>query len=155
MARAAHAASLHEAMYLRLSILSGHTSTYMQDMGTRFEGVLLELEATGGGPTTRGRVLRKRGISTKGEWNKFNSMFKESWKRKAPTSGKAEYKRELLETKLRHIQVSTRPSQTKGKVSGVGGEEERLMTVLYYDLVEKSNHKSKGETDDDDDDESD
>ena len=82
-------------------------------------------------------------------------MFKESWKRKAPTSGKAEYKRELLETKLRHIQVSTWPSQTKWKVSGVGGEEERLLTVLYYDLVEKSKRKRKGEPDDDDDDESD
>ena len=42
-----------------------------------------------------------------------------------------------------------------GKVSGVGGEEERLLTVLYYDLVEKSKRKRKGEPDDDDDDESD
>ena len=30
------------------------------------------------------------------------------------------------------------PSQTKGTVSGVGGEEERLLTVLYYDLMEIS-----------------
>ncbi len=82
-------------------------------------------------------------------------MFKESWKRKTPTTGKAEYKRELLEAKLRHIQVTTWPSQTKGKVSGAGGEEERLLTVLYYDLVEKSKRKSKGVPDDDDDDRSD
>jgi hypothetical protein len=40
-------------------------------------------------------------------------------------------------------------------VSGVGGEEERLMTVLYYDLLEISKRKSKGDHDDDDDDESD
>ncbi len=140
---------------MRLSILSGHASTYKQDMGTWFEDVLLELEATGGGPTPRGRVLRKRGISTAGAWKKFNSMFKKSWKRKAPTTGKAEYKRELLEAKLRHIQVTPWPSQAKGKVSGVDGEEERLLTVLYYDLVEISKRKSKGEHDDDDDDESD
>ena len=99
--------------------------------------------------------MRKRGISTKGAWNKFNSMFKESWKRKAPTSGKAEYKRELLEAKLRHIQVSTWPSQTKWKVSGVGGEEESLLTVLYLDLFQLSKRKSQDELDDPDDDESD
>ena len=49
-------------------------------------------------------VLRKRGISTHGAWITFNSMFKESWGKKEPTLGKAKYKRELVEAKLRHIQ---------------------------------------------------
>ena len=48
IAKAARAASLHEAMYLRLSILRGHESTYKQDMGTWFEGVLLDLVSVGG-----------------------------------------------------------------------------------------------------------
>ena len=39
--------------------------------------------------------------------------------------------------------------------ASVGGEEERLLTVLYYDSVEKSKRKRKGEPDDDEDDESD
>ena len=37
IARAALAASLHEAMYSRLNTISGHASTYAQDMGPWFE----------------------------------------------------------------------------------------------------------------------
>jgi hypothetical protein len=85
----------------------------------------------------------------------FNSVFKDHWNRKAPRSGKAQYKRELMAAKLRHIQLTPWPSQAKGKVSGVGGEEERLLTVLYYDLSHTSKRKKKGEHDDEDDDESD
>ena len=151
IARAAVAASLHEAMYSRLSIISGHASTYAQDMETWLEDVLLPLEALGRGPVPRTEVLRKLGISTKTALNTFNSMFKKSWGKKAPRTGKAKYKRQLLEAKLRHIQQTPWPSQAKGEVSGVGGEEERLLTVLYYDLVKKRSRKSKGKHDDESD----
>ena len=40
---------------------------------------------------------------------------------------------------------------TPSNETGVGGEEERLPTVLYYDLVEISKKKSKGEHDDESD----
>ncbi len=33
---------------MRLRILSGHASTYKQDMGKWFKGVLLDLETVGG-----------------------------------------------------------------------------------------------------------
>jgi hypothetical protein len=39
------------------------------------------------------------------------------------------------------------PSQVKGKVSGVEGEQERLMTVLYYDLLQLWSRKSNGKHD--------
>ena len=39
----------------------------------------------------------------------------------------------------------------KGEVSCVGGEEERLLTVLYYDLVEISKRKNKDKYDDESD----
>ena len=86
-------------------------------MGTWFEGVLLDVEAVGGGPTPRVRVLRKRGISTRGELNTFNSVFKKHWKTKAPDTGNALDRRDLLAAKLRHIQLTPWPSQAKGKVS--------------------------------------
>ena len=82
-------------------------------------------------------------------------MFEEHWKRKTLLTGKAQYKRELMKVKLGHIRLTTCPSQEKGKVSTVGGEEEKLLTVLYYDLFELSKLKRKGEHDDEDDDESD
>ena len=145
------AASLRDAMYSRLSIISGHTSTYAQDMETWLEDVLLPLEALGRGPVPRTEVLRKLGISTKTALNTFNSMFKKSWGRQSPRTGKAKYKRELLEAKLKHIERTPWPSTAKGEVSGVGGEEERLLTVLYYDLVEISKRESKGEHDDESD----
>ncbi len=99
-------------------------------MVTWFEGVLLALEAVGRGPNPRAEVLRKLGISSRDAWNTFNSMFKKSWGKKAPRDGKAKYKRELTEANLRHIQQMPWPSQAKGEVLGVTGEEERLLTVL-------------------------
>ena len=120
-------------------------------MVTWFEGVLLALEAVGRSVKPRAKVLRKLGITTKDARNTFNSMFKKSWGKKAPQRAKAHYKSELLEAKLRHIERTPWPSQAKGAVSGVGGEEERLLTVLYYDFVKKSQRKSKGESDDESD----
>ena len=101
------------------------------------EGVLLALQAVGGAITKRAEVLRKLGISTKDAWNTFNRVFKKSWGKKTPTqkASKAQYKRDFLEAKLRHIQQTPWPSQATGEASGDGGEEERLLTVLYFDLV--------------------
>ena len=82
-------------------------------------------------------------------------MFKDHWNRKTPRSGKAQYKRELMSAKLGHVQRTPWFSQSKGKVSGVGGEEESLLTVLYLDLFQLSKRKSQDELDDPDDDESD
>ncbi len=62
---------------------------------------------------------------------------------RTPTTGKVEYKTELLETKLTYIQRTDWPSQVKRKVSGVEGEQERLMTVLYYDFLELRSSNSK------------
>ena len=115
IAKAARAASLHEAMYLRLSILRGHESTYKQDMGTWFEGVLLDLEAVEGAPAPRAGVLRKGGVSTRAAWIKFNSVFKEHWKRNTPDTGKAQDKRELLTAKLRHLQRRPGLHRRKGQ----------------------------------------
>ena len=106
IARGAHAALLHEAMYARLGILSPHASTYKQDTATWFKGVLLDLEAVGSGPTPRAEVLRKRGICAKDAYLTFNSVFKYHWNRKGPRSGKAQYKRELMAAKLRHNQLT-------------------------------------------------
>ena len=102
--RTAVAASLRETMWSRLSVISGHPSRYAQDMVTWFEGVLLVVKTVGSNCNQRSPVLWKLGISSKGAWITFNSMFKESWGKKEPTLGKAKYKRELVEAKLRHIQ---------------------------------------------------
>ena len=78
-------------------------------------------------------------------------MFKKYWGKKSPRTGKAKYKEDLKEAKLRHIEQTPWASQVKRKVSGVKGEEERLLTVLYYDLVKKRPRKSKGKHDDESD----
>ena len=55
-----------------------------------------------------------------------------------------------MEAKLKHIELTPWSSQVKGEVSCVG-EEERLLTVLYYDLVEISKRKNKDKYDDESD----
>jgi hypothetical protein len=70
---------------------------------TWFEGVILGLETVGLRPAPRA-TLRKLGISTSGDWNTFNAMFKKSWGKKTPHTGQAKYKQDLLEAKLRHIE---------------------------------------------------
>jgi hypothetical protein len=42
-------------------------------------------------------------------------------------------------------------TQAKGGVSGVTGEEERLLTVLYFDWMEHKSTKGKGKHDDESD----
>ena len=108
ISRAAHAATLHEVMYLRLSILSPHASTYKQDIGTWFEGVLRDIESVGNGPIARAGALRKQGICAHRARMRFNSVLKKHWSRKSPLySNKEKYKRELLESKLKHLQLTT------------------------------------------------
>ena len=63
VATAAVAASVHAALYARLSIVSGHAPKYTQDMATWLQGVLLGLEAVGLASTQRAAALRKLGIS--------------------------------------------------------------------------------------------
>jgi hypothetical protein len=69
------------------------------------------------------------------ELKDFNKMFKASpgWK-KAPNTPNAlvetEYKRNLIDAKLKYIRETTLPSQQKRKVSGDTAEVERLLTVL-------------------------
>ena len=75
-------------------------------MGTWFEGVLLPLESVGGGDILRAQVLRKRGITTKTAYKTFKKDFKKWWGKKASTTGKTNYKRELLDPNLRHIRVT-------------------------------------------------
>ena len=39
----------------------------------------------------------------------------------------------MIDAKLKYIQATTLSSQKKRKVSGDGGEVERLLTALYYE----------------------
>jgi hypothetical protein len=69
-----------------------------------FEGVLLRLDTVGFTVIPRAAVLRELGISTCDDWYTFTTMFKKSWGKKTPRTGKAKYKLTLLEGKLSHIQ---------------------------------------------------
>ena len=115
--------------------------------------MLLDLEAVGLGAKPPPAVLRKLGISTKGDWGDFNAMFEKFWGKKSPKprTGKPKNKQDLKEAKLRYIQQTPWASQVKRDVSGVRGEEERLLTVLYYDLISKRKRKRNGQGDDESD----
>jgi hypothetical protein len=51
---------------------------------------------------------------------------------------------------MKFIEEHALPSQKKKKVVGKKGEEERLLTVLWYDLKAKTDRKPKGDHDDSD-----
>jgi hypothetical protein len=57
----------------------------------------------------------------------------------------------VLQLSDKNLLINKQPRNT---LLGIGGEE-RLLTVLYYDLFEISKRKRNGEHDDEDDDESD
>jgi hypothetical protein len=56
---------------------------------------------------------------------------------------KLEYKRNLLEAKMKYILQTSWPSQKRRAVSDIGDEEERLLTLLYYTLQEANLRGSK------------
>jgi hypothetical protein len=51
---------------------------------------------------------------------------------------------------MKFIQENPLPSQQKRKVMGKEGEVERLLTVLWHDLIVKAGAKPKGHHDDSD-----
>jgi hypothetical protein len=51
---------------------------------------------------------------------------------------------------MKFIEEHPLPSQKKRKVEGKKGEEERLLTVLWYDLHHKAARKPTGDLDDSD-----
>jgi hypothetical protein len=63
---------------------------------------------------------------------------------------KEEHKKKQLEATMKFIQQHPLPSQKKRKVLGKEGEEERLLTVLWYDLKAKADRRPKGDHDDSD-----
>ena len=79
--------------------------------------------------------------------------FEKFWGKKSPKprTGKPKNKQDLKEAKLRYIQQTPWASQVKRDVWGVRGEEERLLTVLYYDLISKRKRKRNGQGDDESD----
>ncbi len=109
-------------------------------MKSWFEGILTHLSTVGAGPNPRSKALTALGISTKDNFRTFRRKFKKSWGKKTPRTAdervKVEYKRNLLEAKMKYILQMSWPSQKKRGVSDIGDEEERLLTLLYYTLQE-------------------
>ena len=103
----------------------------------------------------RSKALRKLGIIGQGDYKTFDRLFKKFWGKKSPKTQykavRAKYKRDILEAQRQYIQQTSLPSQGKRKVSGIAGEEERLLTVLCYAQQDK---EQRGCHDDDDDEDS-
>jgi len=78
-------------------------------------------------------------------------MFKKFWNKKTPKSKdhskrvKAEYKRSLLEAKMKHILQTSWPSQKKRGVSDIGDEEEsRAADVIVLHIARREKVRRKG-----------
>jgi hypothetical protein len=63
---------------------------------------------------------------------------------------KAVHKAKHLQEIMKFIKEHPLPSQKKRKVVGKKGEEERLLTVLWYDQQSKAARKLTGDLDDSD-----
>jgi hypothetical protein len=121
---------------------------------TWFESTVSDLEKVTG-PAARGDALRALGILRLEDFKDFNRLFKQSggWE-KAPVTKdpvkKAAHKTKHLLLTMKFIEEHPLPSQKKRKVEGKKGEEERLLTVLWYDLHHKAARKPTGDLDDSD-----
>jgi hypothetical protein len=152
--RTGRATSRFQAMFERLRALQGETTSLPQIVTTWFESTLSDLEKVTG-PTARGDALRALGILRLEYYRDFNRLFKKSagWE-KAPRAEdpalRAAHKAKHLQETMKFIKEHPLPSQKKRKVVGKKGEEERLLTVLWYDLQSKSARKPTGDLDDSD-----
>ena len=74
-------------------------------------------------------------------------MFKIYWGKESPKTTdkdvKAKYKSDLLQAQMTYIEETSFPSQGKRKVSGIRGEQERLLTVLFYSLHKKEEEQER------------
>jgi hypothetical protein len=152
--RTGRATSRFETMFERLRTLQGETTSLPQVVTTWFESTLSDLEKVTG-PTARSKALRALGILRDRDYKDFNRLFKKSGGyEKAPVTMdpalKAVHKAKHLQEIMKFIKEHPLPSQKKRKVVGKKGEEERLLTVLWYDQQSKAARKLTGDLDDSD-----
>ena len=91
----------------------------------------------------RSEALAKLGILGSRDRKDKNSLFKQSSGREnAPDTknllARSRQKAKIENARMEYIQKTPLKSQMKRKVSTDTGEMERLLTVLYHDLSEKS-----------------
>jgi hypothetical protein len=152
--RTGRATSRFATMFERLRALQGETTSLPQVVTTWFESTVSDLEKVTGSKA-RGDALRALGILRVDDFKDFNRLFKQSggWEKAPHTRDpvqKAAHKTKHLQATMKFIKEHPLPSQKKRKVVGQKGEEERLLTVLWYDLQVKAARKPTGDLDDSD-----
>jgi hypothetical protein len=124
--RTGRATSRYQAMFERLRALQGETTSLPQVVTTWFKSTVSDLDK----------------VTRSGGWEKAPKSQDPVWK--------AAHKTKHLQETMKFIKEHPLPSQKKRKVVGQKGEEERLITVLWYDLQKKEARKLKGDLDDSD-----
>jgi hypothetical protein len=140
VSRTGTATSRFETMFERLRALQGETTSLPPVVTTWFEATLSDLEKVTG-PTARSKALRALGILRLQDYKDFHRLFRKSGGyKKAPADPalKAAHKAKHLQEIMKFIKEHPLPSQKKRKVVGEKGEEERLLTVLWYDQQYKA-----------------
>jgi len=141
VSRADAALSLHDRMYDRVQ-LNAQQTKYAADAEAWFKSVQSRVAGVRG-TKARSQALAKLGILGSQDQKDMNRLFKQSsgWEKAPDTKNllaRSRHQEKIENARMEYIQKTPLKSQMKRKVSTDTGEMERLLTVLYHDLSEKS-----------------